>query len=66
MIGIGDETRADVVASKPTEAAEGGKGARAVVQHMFDPRRQQHLPQRDGQPAKVGIGDQPDLPAREP
>jgi hypothetical protein len=48
------------------DEARQGQGARAVVQHMFDPRRQQHLPQRDRQPAKVGIGDQPDLPAREP
>jgi hypothetical protein len=28
--------------------------------------RQQHLPQRDRQPAHVGIGDQPDLLAGQP
>jgi hypothetical protein len=30
------------------------------------PPRQQHLPQRDRQPAQVGIGDQPDLLAGQP
>jgi hypothetical protein len=33
MIGIGDGTRADVVASKPTEAAEGRKGTVRGGQH---------------------------------
>ena len=37
-----------------------------MMHKHYGPPRQQHLPQRDRQPAHVGIGDQPDLLAGQP
>ena len=37
-----------------------------MMHEHYCPPRQQHLPQRDSQPAHVGIGDQPDLLAGQP